>query len=143
MKGLRATFPDIFWVCFYKYLRLPRVSAPGSYLLELSLPRRKWELKVYLCGEEGPVGPFPPFSEGFFQASQLPDFPGPQHRAGGGIVAPFVGHGLPLRAPKSTNPGGMNGKGRGGSVPGPLPPTLGLQAHRTAEGKVFSGAWTR
>lgn len=43
VKGLRATFPDILWLCFYKYLRLPRVSAPGSSLPELSLPRRKWE----------------------------------------------------------------------------------------------------
>lgn len=25
VEQLRATFPTIFWLCFYKYLRLPRV----------------------------------------------------------------------------------------------------------------------
>lgn len=84
------------------------------------------------------MGAFPPFSEGISQASQIPDLPRTPAPNGWGIVAPFVGHHLPLRAPKSASPGGMHGKGRVGSVPAPLPAALGFAGTSDGE-KVFCG----
>lgn len=94
------------------------------------------------------MGAFPPFSEGISQASQIPDLPRTPAPNDWGIVAPFIGHHLSLRAPKSASRGGDARKGEGGLSSLPLCPLLWvLQAHRTGrrffagtEGKVSAGA---
>lgn len=75
------------------------------------------------------MGAFPPFSEGISQASQIPDLPRTPAPNGWGIVAPFIGHHLPLRAPKSASPGGDARKGEGGLSPCPSARCFGFCRH--------------
>lgn len=75
------------------------------------------------------MGAFPPFCEGIFRASQLPNLPRSPAPNWWGTVAPFVGHRLPLRAPESTTPGGNVRKGEGGLSPWPWAPSSGFCRH--------------